>query len=120
MAISVFIYEDNNNLRESLCTLFLLTEQFEVTGAFSNCMDVTEQVRKNLPDIILMDIDMPGLNGIEATALVKSHHPEIKVLILTSYDDSEKIFDALQSGATGYLLKKTTPAKIMDAITEVS
>ena len=68
----------------------------------------------------MMDIDMPGLDGIEATALIKSHFPDINVLILTSYDDSEKIFGALQSGASGYLLKKTTPAKIMEAITEVS
>lgn len=71
-------------------------------------------------DVILMDIDMPGLNGIEATSLIKSHFPDINVLILTSYDDSSKVFDALQSGATGYLLKKTPPAKIMEAITEVS
>ena len=79
-----------------------------------------EHLRNDPTDVILMDIDMPGLNGIEATALIKSHHPEINVLILTSYDDSVKIFDALQSGATGYLLKKTTPAKILEAITEVS
>ena len=77
-------------------------------------------MRKDPADVVLMDIDMPGLNGIEATSLIKSRFPGLNVLILTAYDDSTKVFAALQSGATGYLLKKTTPAKILEAIVEIN
>ncbi|MEO6632782.1 MAG: response regulator transcription factor [Mucilaginibacter sp.] len=120
MDIRVSVFDDNNALRDGLFYLISATPGFTIAGIYPDCNNVLEHLRNDPTDVILMDIDMPGLNGIEATALVKSHHPEINVLILTSYDDSVKIFDALQSGATGYLLKKTTPAKIMDAITEVS
>ena len=119
MDIRVSIFDDNGALRESLYYLISGTPGFTIAGIYPDCSQVLENVRKDPADVILMDIDMPGLNGIEATALIKSHFPEINVLILTAYDDSSKIFDALQSGATGYLLKKTTPAKIIDAIIEV-
>jgi len=118
--IRVSVFDDNNALRDGLFYLISATPGFSVSGVYPDCNNVLEHLLNDPTDVILMDIDMPGLNGIDATALIKSHHPEINVLILTSYDDSVKIFDALQSGATGYLLKKTTPAKIMEAITEVS
>lgn len=120
MDIRVSVFDDNNALRDSLYYLISGTPGFVIAGAYPDCSKLLDHLRKDLPDVILMDIDMPGLNGIEATALIKSHFPDINVLILTSYEDSTKIFDAIQSGATGYLLKKTTPAKIMEAITEVS
>lgn len=114
------MFDDNNALRDSLYFLISGTPGFVIAGVYPDCSQLLEHLKTNETDVILMDIDMPGLNGIEATALIKSHFPSINVLILTSYDDSTKIFDALQSGATGYLLKKTPPAKIMEAITEVS
>lgn len=114
------MFDDNTALRDSLYYLISGTPGFAVTGIYPDCNHVLEYLHRDAADVILMDIDMPGLNGIEATALIKSHFPTINVLILTSYDDSEKIFDALQSGATGYILKKTPPAKIMEAITEVN
>lgn len=120
MDIRVSIFDDNIALRDSLYYLISGTPGFVIAGIYPDCNNVLEHLNQDATDVILMDIDMPGLNGIEATALIKSHFPAINVLILTSYDDSIKIFDALQSGATGYLLKKTTPAKIMEAITEVS
>lgn len=120
MDIRVSVFDDNNALRDSLYYLISGTPGFTIAGVYPDCNQVLEHLRQDAADVILMDIDMPGLNGIEATALIKSHFPDINVLILTSYDDSAKIFDALQSGATGYLLKKTTPAKILEAITEVS
>jgi len=120
LSIRVSVFDDNSALRESLYYLISGTPGFTIAGIYPDCNNVLVNLRKDPVDVIMMDIDMPGLNGIEATALIKSHFPDINVLILTSYDDSEKIFGALQSGASGYLLKKTTPAKIMEAITEVS
>ena len=120
MDIRVSVFDDNAALRNSLFYLISGTPGFVVAGVYPDCSQVLKQLMDNPADVILMDIDMPGLNGIEATSLIKSHFPKINVLILTSYDDSAKVFDALQSGATGYLLKKTPPAKIMEAITEVS
>ena len=118
--IRVSVFDDNNALRDSLYYLISGTPGFAITGIYADCNQVLENLQQDDTDVVLMDIDMPGLNGIAATALIKSHFPRINVLILTSYDDSEKIFDAIQSGATGYILKKTTPAKIIDAITEIS
>ncbi|HEY8929404.1 MAG TPA: response regulator transcription factor [Mucilaginibacter sp.] len=120
MEIRVSIFDDNSALRDGLFYLISGTPGFTVAGAYPDCNQVLEHLNNDKPDVVLMDIDMPGLNGIAATALIKSHFPALNVLILTAYDDSIKIFDALQSGATGYLLKKTPPAKILEAITEVS
>jgi DNA-binding NarL/FixJ family response regulator len=118
--IRVSVFDDNKALRDSLYYLISAKRGYTVAGIYPDCKDVLENLKQETADVVLMDIDMPGLNGIEATALIKSHFPDINVLILTAYDDSEKVFAALQSGATGYLLKKTTPAKILEAITEVN
>ena len=120
MDIKVSVFDDNKALRDSLFYLISGTPGFSVAGIYPDCSHVLENLRRDPADVVLMDIDMPGVNGIEATALIKSHFQAVNVLILTSYDDSPKIFDALQSGATGYLLKKTSPAKILEAITEVT
>jgi DNA-binding NarL/FixJ family response regulator len=117
--IKVSIFDDNNALRESLNYLIAGTDGLEVAGAYPDCNQALAQIKLHPADVILMDIDMPGLNGIAATELIKSHFPHINVLILTSYDDDVKVFDAIQSGATGYLLKKTSPAKILESIIEV-
>ena len=119
LEIRVSIFDDNTALRDSLYYLISGTPGFTVAGAYPDCNQVVEQLSRQPADVVLMDIDMPGLNGIEATALVKSFFPDINVLILTSYDDTAKVFDAIQSGATGYLLKKTPPARILESITEV-
>ena len=120
MDIRVSIFDDNSALRDSLSYLISGTPGFVIAGTYPDGNHVLDELQNNAADVVLMDIDMPGLNGIEATALIKSHFPDINVLILTSYDDSNKVFDAIQSGATGYLLKKTSPAKILEAITEVN
>lgn len=120
MDIRVAIFDDNNALRDSLCYLISGTPGFVIVGSFPDANQVLEQLQRDMADVVLMDIDMPGINGIAATALIKSHFQAINVLILTSYDDSDKVFDAIQSGATGYLLKKTSPAKILEAISDVS
>ena len=118
--IRVSVFDDNSALRDSLYYLISGTPGFVIAGVYPDCSNLLEDLTHNNADVILMDIDMPGLNGIEATALIKSNFPEVNVLILTAYDDSAKIFAALQSGATGYLLKKTTPAKILESSMEVS
>jgi DNA-binding NarL/FixJ family response regulator len=119
MAISVFIYEDNDNLRESLCSLFALSEEFTITGAFSNCLQVTEQVQANAPEIILMDIDMPGMTGIEAVKKIRGFNKQVQIIMLTVFDDNVHVFDALSAGANGYLLKKNISDKLIAAIHEV-
>jgi DNA-binding NarL/FixJ family response regulator len=118
--IRVSVFDDNKALRDSLHYLISAKPGFVIAGTYPDCNQLIAHLKQDTADVVLMDIDMPGLNGIEATALIKSHYPEINVLILTAYDDSEKVFAALQSGATGYLLKKTTPPKILEAITEVN
>lgn len=120
MDIRVSVFDDNDALRDSLFYLITGTPGFALAGAYPNGNQLVANLQDTQTDVVLMDIDMPGVNGIEATAIIKSHFPDINVLMLTSYDDSNKVFDAIQSGATGYLLKKTPPAKILEAITEVS
>ena len=119
MAVSVFIYEDNDNLRESLCSLFALTEEYEVSGAFSNCIKAEEQVSAYMPDVILMDIDMPGINGIEAVKKIRSFNKQVQIIMLTVFDDNAHVFDALSAGANGYLLKKNISDKLITSIQEV-
>jgi len=119
MAIKTIIYEDNNTLREALSFLIEGTEGFELVGAFDNCIEVLEQVKKNEPDVILMDIDMPGMSGIEAVRSIKKRFSYVDVLMLTVFDDDERVFESIKAGATGYLLKKTSPARILEAIREV-
>lgn len=119
MPIKVSIYEDNEALRESLSFLVMGTESLEFLGSYPDCSTVIENCTTLTPDVILMDIDMPGMNGIEATSLVKSRFPEINIMILTIFENEDKVFDALCAGATGYLLKKSSAVQIIEAILEL-
>ncbi|MFD0766867.1 response regulator [Mucilaginibacter lutimaris] len=120
MNLRVAVYDDSDALRESLEFLIGSAPGITLAGLYAGCENIISDLAENNADVVLMDIDMPGINGIQATALVKSHYPDVNVLILTAFDDSAKIFEALHSGATGYLLKKTPPAKILEAIAEIS
>lgn len=120
MDINVAVYEDNNALRESLSFLIKGSRLLTFVGAYPNCLNIVENCKSNMPDVILMDIDMPGISGIEGTRLVKEAFPSVNVMILTVYEDSEKIFDALRAGATGYLLKKSSAFQIIEAIAELA
>ena len=117
--VNIALCEDNEYFRESLRQFIEDTPGYKVTACLSSARNIIESIQKDVPDLILMDIDMPGMTGIEATALVKTHFPEIQIMILTVYEDDEKIFNAIMAGANGYLLKKTAPAKILDSINEV-
>lgn len=112
--IKILIYEDNAKLREGLGFLLDTTEGFEVVGSFSNCMDILEQCKTLKPDIILMDINMPEKDGIEGLKLIRSRDSDVKIIMLTVFDDNKNVFDAIRNGANGYILKKTPPAKLIE------
>jgi len=119
-AIEILIYEDNDDMREGLAQLIQRTPEFKLSGAFADCMSAEAQIKKLLPDVILMDIDMPGINGIQAVKIIRHFDVDVQILMLTVFDTNEKIFDALCAGASGYLLKKASPFKIIEAIKDVS
>lgn len=117
--IKVALYEDNDSLRESLSIVLNNSEEFVLTGAFQDANQILKNCAINAPDVILMDVDMPGISGIEASALVTKAFPKTNILILTVFEDQEKLFNALQSGASGYLLKKSKIIEIIEAIHDI-
>jgi DNA-binding NarL/FixJ family response regulator len=119
MPTEIVIYEDNDFLRKSISDLLKEDDRFHVIGEFDNCNQVLKQLKKLLPQVVLMDIGMPGVNGLEALKIIKANLPSIFVIMLTVFEDNENIFEAICSGASGYLLKKTPPLKIGEAIQEV-
>ncbi len=119
MAIRLLIFEDNDRLRESLVYLLNTAQDFEVVGDFNNCLQAATMVRVHQPDVVLMDIDLPVSNGIEGVKQVKEARPGTAVIMYTVVEDNEKLFSCLCAGANGYLLKKTPPSRLFDAIQEV-
>ncbi len=117
--IRVSIFEDNKHLRETFLFLLNTSEGFTCTGAYADCSTMLEDIAANPCDVVLMDIEMPGMNGIEATKLVKEHFPKINILIQTVFFEDEYIFNAICAGASGYILKSTTPEGYLDAIKNV-
>lgn len=119
MNIRVFVYDDNKDRRESLKALINLNEDMLWVGEEENCRNVIADAEASQPDVILMDINMPLVNGIEGLIKIKSQFPQIKVLMQTAFDDSEKIFTSIKNGASGYILKRDKPYRILQAIEEV-
>src|SRR4030095_4016925 len=117
--IRVCIFEDNTPLRESLFNLVDASDGFICVGAFANCEDVITKVSSVRPDVILMDIEMPVVNGIDAVRIVKEKFPEVKILMETIFEEDEKVFQSICNGAEGYILKNTPPDEILDAIKEI-
>jgi DNA-binding NarL/FixJ family response regulator len=120
LEINVAIFEDNRSLRESLAVLIAGSPGFACTGSFADGRKVLQDIQSSEPDVVLMDIEMPGIPGIEAVKLIKEKFPHIKILMQTVFDDDDKIFASICAGASGYLLKKTSPSKILDAIKETA
>jgi DNA-binding NarL/FixJ family response regulator len=116
--IKVAVFDDNKPRRELLEMLLNSTENMQCTGAFEDCRDVLKNIVQNVPDVVLMDIDMPYVNGIEGLQLIKKQFPQVRILMQTVFEDDEKIFAAICAGADGYILKKTPPAMLIDAISE--
>lgn len=119
MVTTIHIYEDNTTLRHSLRELLSLSTEFAVTGIFDNCLHAAEEVKKSSPDVILMDIDMPGMTGIEAVKQIRSINKNVHIIMLTVFDDNTHILDAICAGASGYLLKRNVSEKLVTAIKEV-
>lgn len=117
--IRVAVYDDNRSRRESLEAFIFLSSELEFAGSFENSASVLDDVTNCRPDIILMDIEMPGGNGIDGVAIIKQHFPSIKIIMQTAFDNDDKVFAALQAGAEGYILKTASIAQIAQSIDEV-
>jgi DNA-binding NarL/FixJ family response regulator len=117
--IRVAIFEDNKLLRDALQTIINGTPGYICCGVFTDGNHWETDIKRSQPDVVLMDIEMPGLNGIEATKQISEKFPQVKILIQTVFSDNEKIFSALCAGASGYILKTDPPYKYLEAITDV-
>jgi DNA-binding NarL/FixJ family response regulator len=118
--LKVAIVEDVRSLRESFGVLIDGTPGFQCTASFRSMEEALDRISVNLPDVLLADIGLPGMSGIEGIRLLKGRYPQLTVLMLTVYDDNDRIFDALCAGAVGYLLKKTPPARLLESIREAA
>jgi DNA-binding NarL/FixJ family response regulator len=119
MKLSVVLYEDNVRLRQSLELLLVDAEGYEVTGSFADCDNVMIDMELCKPQLVIMDIDMPGIGGIEGVKKIKQTYPEVKVVMHTVFDDDNRIFDSICAGADGYLLKNTPPLKLIQSLQDL-
>jgi DNA-binding NarL/FixJ family response regulator len=117
--ISIILFDDNDRLRESLVYLLNNTEGFKVLADYSGCNDAASATRVYKPDVVLMDIDMPGEGGINGVKMIKEVMPLTAIIMFTVFEDDDKLFQCLCAGADGYLLKKTHPGKLFEAIQDV-
>jgi DNA-binding NarL/FixJ family response regulator len=117
--VRVLIYDDNNELRESLTDLINSRSEMCCVASFTNCSNAKQEMEEFAPDVVLMDIDMPIISGIEGVSIIKALRPRTQIIMLTVFDDSDRVFRSILSGASGYLLKKTPNDKILEAILDV-
>jgi DNA-binding NarL/FixJ family response regulator len=118
-ALKVGIIEDQSKIREGLRSLIDGTDGYRCVCSFGSMEEALAKIDRDLPDVLLLDIGLPGMSGIEGIRRIKDLHPGLSVLMLTVYDDDQRIFDALCAGASGYLLKKTPPARLLECLQEV-
>ena len=109
---------DNIKRRESLEMLIDLSDDMICVGSFPDCSNVLNNIDKSEPDLVLMDIDMPNVNGIEGVTIIRTKYPHLKILMQTVFEDDEKLFACIRAGADGYILKKAQPQELLDAINE--
>ena len=119
MPITVAIVEDNDKLRATLARVLNRSPGFQCVSDYQNAEDALREIPKVSPNVVLMDINLPGMNGVECVRQLKAANPQIQVMMLTVYEDTENIFDALAAGANGYMLKRTPTPELLEAITEV-
>jgi len=118
--IEVALVEDRREIRESLTLLIGGTEGFKCVGSYRSMEEALDKLKHHQPHLLLSDIGLPGMSGIEGVAILKELYPDLLILMLTVYDDDERIFDAMCAGASGYLLKKTPPARLLESLREVA
>lgn len=119
MSLRIAIFDDNNNIRDSINLLLKTEKDFKVVGSFAHVLDCIAEIKNCNPDVILMDIEMPGMTGIEAVRLIKKDFPDILILMQTVFEDDDRVFDSICAGASGYILKNFLNVKLIDAIKEV-
>ena len=117
--IKISLFDDNNSLRDSVAMLIADDEDLLLTGNFPDCKNLLEDIQTSIPDVVIMDIDMPEVNGIEAVKLIRKYFPTVQVLMQTVFDDDDKIFAAIKAGAGGYILKNAQSKNLLEAIREV-
>src|SRR5215216_6584924 len=117
--IKIAIYDDHPQRREALKLLIGLEEEMKCIGNFENCTNIVEDLKTDPPDVVLMDIDMPGVNGIEGVKLLRKHFPNTLIIMQTVFEDDDKIFNSILAGAHGYILKKTPPEQLIEGIYDV-
>ena len=119
MAISIAIFEDNSRLRESLTVLLGGVEGYTVCGSYENCAQAARIIQEHLPDMVIMDIDMPGVDGIEGLRIIKEQRPETYIIMHTVLEDDDRLFQCLCGGANGYILKNSSFVHLLEAIENV-
>lgn len=119
MTTRILLFEDNNALRHSLKTLLNGVEGYEVVGDFSDCKEAETITGKLQPDVVIMDIDLPEMSGIEGLRIIKEQRPETAIIMHTVFEDDQRLFDSLCAGASGYLLKNTSFTHLLQAIEDV-
>jgi DNA-binding NarL/FixJ family response regulator len=119
MAWQLLIFEDNTRLRQSLEILLGDEKTFHVAGTFAHCNDAVKEVETSSAELVVMDIDMPGIGGIEGVKQIKQQYPAVKIVMHTVFDDDNRIFDSICAGADGYLLKNTSPVQLIQSLQEV-
>lgn len=117
--IKILLYDDADQFRNAISLLLRDAEAFEVVGSFNNCDTAITDIQVLKPDVILMDIDMPGTTGIEGVRMIREKNDAVKIIMLTVFDNNKNIYDAIRFGANGYVLKKSAPAAIISAIRDV-
>lgn len=115
----IVVFDDNRKRRDSLEMLIDLTDGLTCTGTFHDCSNVLDDIKKSQPDLVLMDIDMPNVNGIEGVIIIRTKFPAVKILMQTVFEDDEKLFACIRAGADGYILKKAQPQELLNAIQDV-
>jgi DNA-binding NarL/FixJ family response regulator len=119
MSLRITIFDDNKNIRESISMLLNTEPDFELVGSFSHVLDCVRDIKDSKPDVVLMDIEMPGMTGIEAVKEIRKEFPHIQILMQTVFEDDDRVFDSICSGASGYILKNFLNTKLVDAIREL-
>jgi DNA-binding NarL/FixJ family response regulator len=116
--VKVVVVEDHRELRDYISFMINSAEGYRCIGSYRTMEEALEKIPGDIPDVMLSDIGLPGMSGIEGVKILKQRYPQILILMITVYDDDDRIFDALCAGASGYLLKKTAPAKLLDSLKE--